>query len=209
MRLKPFILSTACVLAAGCGGGGSSSGPSTLSVTIPTSPITSGTSVQAVATITDASGGTSPASNVTWSSSNRNVLAVTSSGLLTAAKAGAAIITATSGSLVGELAVTVIPGAPNRIVIYSGDGQVGNRGGTLPDPLCTNVLDAAGNLLTGITVTYVVATGGGAIAAPTSPATDGQGIATSGHWTLGLGTGVQTVTATASVGSVTFHANSQ
>lgn len=209
MRAAALQLAFACSLLAGCGGGSASTGPSSLSISVPTSPITSGTSVQAVATIRDASGNTSPASNVTWSSSNRAVVTVTSTGLLTGAKAGVATITATSGSVVGALNVAVIAGPPSRIAIYSGEGQIGNRGGTLPDPLCTTILDAAGNLLTGITVTYVVATGGGTIAAPTSPATDGQGIAISGHWTLGLGTGVQTVTATASVGSVTFHANSQ
>jgi Bacterial Ig-like domain (group 2) len=209
MRSYAKFFAPVYLLVLGCGGGASSTGPSTLSVSVPTSPIQSGTSVQAVATTIDASGRSSPASNVTWSTSNKDVLAVSATGVLTAAKVGSATITARSGDLVGQVNVGVTPGAPASIQIVSGSGQTAVHGATLPDPLCTTVLDAAGNFLSGITVTYVVASGGGSVASPTSPATDGGGIAISGHWTLGPGTGQQTVTATASVGSVTFTANSQ
>ena len=210
MRLNSFIIGAACFIAAGCGGGGSSStGPSTLSVSVSISPIPSGTSVQAVATVTDGSGKMSSATNVTWSTSNKNVASISPSGLITAGIKGTATISAVSGTLVGQLNVAVVPGAPASIVIVSGNGQTAGKGSTLPDPLCTAVLDAAGNMITGVTVTYVVATGGGSLAAPTAPATDAGGIAISGHWTLGPGTGQQSVTATTSVGSTTFTANSQ
>ena len=99
---------------------------------------------------------------------------------------------------------------PASIVIYSGSGQNGPAGSQLPDPLCTNVLEAAGRRLHGIVVTYTVATGGGAVGFPTTPSTDSNGIATSGLWTLGSGTGAQTVTASAAgVGSVTFTATAR
>jgi hypothetical protein len=99
---------------------------------------------------------------------------------------------------------------PASIVVYSGNSQTGPAGSQLLDPLCTNVLDAAGHLLHGITVTYTVASGGGTIGAPTTPSTDSNGIATSGLWTLGSGTGAQTVTATAAgAGSVTFTATAR
>ena len=209
MRSLPKVLSAASLVVLACGGGSSSTGPSSLSVTVPTSPIPSGTSLQAVATLTDGSGRTSPAPNVTWSTSNKDVLSVSATGVLTAAKVGSAIITASSQGLVGQLNVGVTPGAPVSIAIVSGSGQTAAHGSTLPDPLCTTILDAAGNFISGITVTYVIASGGGSIAAPTAPPTDGSGIAISGHWTLGPGTGQQTVTATASVGSVVFTANSQ
>jgi len=98
-----------------------------------------------------------------------------------------------------------------RITIYTGDGQTGPKGSMLADPLCTNVFDASGRLMYGVTVTYTVATGGGQLQLPTSVATDSRGIATSGTWTLGPAAGTQTVTAsTAGVAaSVTFTATAQ
>jgi len=99
---------------------------------------------------------------------------------------------------------------PASIVIYLGNGQNGPAGTQLPDPLCTNVLDAGKNLLHGIVVTYTVTSGGGTIGDPTTPRTDPNGIATSGRWTLGPGTGPQTVTASAvGAGSVTFTATAR
>jgi Bacterial Ig-like domain (group 2) len=178
--------------------------PPTLEITLPTPTIASGTSVQATATING-----SPAPNVTWSSSNPTVASV-SSGLITGARVGSATITATSGGLTGHAAVTVIPGAPASITIYAGNGQSGPAGAQLSDPLCTNVLDAAGNLIVGAVVSYVVATGGGMLASPTNPVTDASGIAISGLWTLGPATGPQTVTASSpGAGSVTFTATAQ
>jgi len=94
---------------------------------------------------------------------------------------------------------------PASIIIYQGNGQNGPAGSQLPGPLCTNVLDAGKHLLHGIVVTYTVTSGGGTIGDPTTPRTDPNGIATSGLWTLGPGTGPQTVTATAvGAGSVTL-----
>ena len=215
MRCVSGILAGLSLAFAACGGGGSTSEPSpsepssSLVITLPTNSIASGTSVQATANISNGSGGSSPASNVTWSSSNPTVASV-SSGLITGYRKGTATISATSGSLSGQVVVTVVPGAPARITIYAGDGQSGPRGSQLSDPLCTNVLDAAGNLIVGAVVTYVVATGGGTLAKPTTPTTDASGIAISGLWTLGSDPGPQTVTASSpGAGSVTFTATAQ
>jgi adhesin/invasin len=126
---------------------------------------------------------------------------------VTGARKGTTTISATSGSLTGKVTVTVVPGAPATISIYAGNGQSGPAGSRLSDPLCTNVLDAAGNLIVGAMVSYAVATGGGALANPTTPQTDASGIAISGLWTLGPATGAQTVTASSEgAGSVTFTA---
>ena len=139
-----------------------------------------------------------------------NVATVSSSGLITGAVAGAARIIASSGSLHGEVQVVVVPGDPAKIVIYAGDAQNGSIGGQLPAPLCTNVKDAAGNLLFGAIVTYTVATGGGRIADPTTPPTNNDGIAISGTWTLGPNAGTQTVTASSpGAGTVTFIATAR
>jgi hypothetical protein len=208
MRSSPPLIALCLVLAA-CGGSGGSGSteppPQTLTVTLPSgSSIKSGTSVQAIAMI-----GTSPASNVTWSTSDTQIADVTAAGLVTGAKAGIATIRAKSGTLTGQASVLVAPGDPASIVIFSGNGQTGTRGASLPDPLCTNVLDAAGNWIIGAMVTYTVATGGGQLSTPTV-ATNSGGIAISGTWILGPTAGAQTVTASAAgAGSVTFTATAQ
>lgn len=211
MRCAIGVLACFSLALGACGGSGDSTTEptSTLVITLPTTSIASGTSVQATASISDGSGGSSPASNVTWSSSNPAVASV-SSGLVTGALKGTATISATSGGLTGQVVVGVVPGAPASITIFAGNGQSGPTGSQLSDPLCTNVLDAAGNLIVGAVVSHVVATGGGHLAEPTSPATDASGIAISGLWTLGPAAGPQTVTASSpGAGSVTFTATAQ
>lgn len=106
---------------------------------------------------------------------------------------------------------TAPPRVATRITIYTGDGQAGLKGSALRDPLCTNVFDASGNLMSGVMVTYTVATGGGQLQLPVDVPTDANGISTSGLWTLGPAAGTQTVTAsTAGVAaSVTFTATAR
>jgi len=205
MRTVSAMGAAFCVTLAACGGGSNTEPSPSLSITVPTNPIASGTSVQASASIDG-----SPASNVMWSSSNSPVASVGSTGLITGALKGSAIIHATSGSSTGGISVTVIPGAPASVTIFSGDGQSGPAGSLLPDPLCTNVKDAAGNLIIGATVSYTVMTGGGQLADPTAPTTDANGIAISGLWTLGPAAGTQTVVASsAGASSVTFTATAE
>ena len=204
MRCALGILAGLSLALGACGGNGSEPSVSVV-ITLPTS-IPSGTSVQATAGLSNGS----PASNVTWSSSDPSVASVSSGGLVTAARAGPATISASSQGRTGQVGVTVVPGAPASITIYAGNNQSGAAGSQLVDPLCTNVLDAAGNLIIGAVVSYMVATGGGALASPTTPATNASGIAISGLWTLGSTKGPQTVTASsAGAGSVTFTATAQ
>ena len=152
MRCVSGILAGFSLALAACGGGDSTSEPSSsLVVTLSTTSFASGTSVQATASISDGSGGSTPASYVTWSSSNASVASV-SSGLVTGFLKGTATISATSGDLTGQVVVTVVPGAPASITIYAGNNQSGPPGSQLSDPLCTNVLDAAGNLIIGAVV---------------------------------------------------------
>jgi Big-like domain-containing protein len=191
MRTAYTILASV-VIAAACGGDSDPTEPGpSITVTIPSQTIVSGTTVQATAAISNG-----PAPNVTWSSSNQGVATVSATGEITGLLAGGARITATSGQLTGSVNVTVTPGAAVRVVVYAGDGQSRPRGQVLPDPLCTLVLDAAGNKIVGAVVTYVIETGGGTLAQPNAPATGQDGIAISGLWTLGSSQGVQTVKAT-------------
>lgn len=206
MRFVSPRLAGLCIVLAACGGGSSTGPRSTLSITLPTNPIASGTSVQAVASF---SNGT-PASNVTWGSTNTGIASISSTGLITGHSTGTSMISAVSGGASAQVQIAVVPGAPAKVVLYSGDAQTGPKGSQLRDPLCTNVLDAAGNKIIGVVVQYTVATGGGQIAAPTAPATDPAGIATSGLWTLGSVTGTQTVTASAAGATpYTFTATAQ
>ena len=213
-RAAPLIMLTAVALIVSACGGSSSTGTvgrtPTLSIAITINPIASGTSAQASATITDASGNTSPASGVTWSSGNPSVANVSAAGLVTGAVVGTATIFAQSAGVTGQTLVTVTPGTPVSVSIYSGDGQSGAPQTQLPAPLCVIVKDASGNAVPGVVATYTVATGGGTISAPTAPSTDGIGVATSGLWRLGTPTGQQTVLASVSgVGSVTFKGTAQ
>jgi hypothetical protein len=213
MRVLPAILAAITLTLSGCGGSSSTSpvvrSPS-LSITIATNPLMAGMSAQASATITDASGNTSPASGVTWSSETSSVADVNASGLVTAAAVGNATISATAGGVTGQILVFVVPGPAASVVIYSGDGQVGNHGTVLSAPLCVLVKDAHGYVMAGVVATYTVTTGGGTLSSPTAPQTDASGIATSGLWSLGALVGQQTIVASVGgAGSVTFHATAQ
>ena len=145
--------------------------------------------MQATATVNG-----SPATNVTWSTSNLAVATVSASGLITGVSKGTSLIHATSGSTDGSVAVAVLAQAV-AVHIFSGNNQGANAGSPVSDPLCTYVTDAQGNQIIGMPVTYTVMSGGGQIAAPTSPSTGSNGIAVSGTWTLGAAQGAQTVEA--------------
>ena len=209
MRSTSVLLAGLCALVAACGGGGSggSTAPvtSTLSVSLPATTMVSGTNMQASATLDGVA-----ASDVTWTSSNRDVVSVTSTGLLTAAQQGSVVITATKGSSQAAASLTVTPGAPVQVMIWAGDRQSAAAGSKLTDPLCAVVLDARGNLISGLAVTFSVTTGGGVLDQPTAPVTNAQGIAIAGAWTLGATKGQQTVVATyGSLPPVTFIATAQ
>jgi hypothetical protein len=167
--------------------------------------MTSGTTMQASAML-----GSSPATNVTWQSSDVRVAAVSAAGEITGTLAGIATITAVSGSVSGTATVQVNAGPPALLTYYLGEGQSAPAGSMLSDPLCTKVQDAAGNLVIGATVTYTVATGGGIMQQPTSPKSDVRGVAVSGGFSLGLTKGEQTVVATSgSAPPLTFHATAR
>lgn len=209
MRSTSALGASLFVFFAACGGSGSPSAPatatSTLAIVLPSNTMVSGTRMQASATLDGV-----PTTAVTWKSSEPEMVSVGADGMLLAAFNGVAVVTATYGAMKATTLVKVTPGAPALIRIYSGDQQSANAGENARDPLCTIIMDAAGNLISGLVVTYTVATGGGTIAAPTAPATDSQGIAISGLWQLGTTPGKQTVTASyGNLTSVTFTATAK
>lgn len=75
-----------------------------------------------------------------------------------------------------------------------GDAQTASAGSAVPNALEVVVLDANDRGVPGITVNFVVTSGGGTVEKPTST-TDGTGTASAGAWTLGTVAGSQTLAA--------------
>ena len=104
------------------------------------------------------------------------------------------------------------PGKATTITISAGDAQSAGVGTALSAPLAVRVTDARGRGVPGQEVDFLVAGGGGTLAAP-SATTNSNGVATD-RWTLGTSiTASQRVTAQlidpatgALVASVEFHA---
>src|SRR5574341_1068797 len=91
-----------------------------------------------------------------------------------------------------------------QTVKVSGDSQVGIVGSTLAQPLVVEVRDALSNPVAGVTVSFTVTSGGGALSAGAA-VSDGSGQAQI-TWTLGGTAGTQTVQASAAGTPVTFSA---
>jgi alpha-tubulin suppressor-like RCC1 family protein len=121
--------------------------------------------------------------------------------------AGAQAVVATSPGLpAATFTATAVAAAPASMVIVSGNGQVASPGVTLPLPLRARVLDAFGNGVPGVAVTFATTAADGAISPPSS-LTGADGIA-QGTWTLGPAGGLKLATATAAGLSVQFNAGS-
>jgi Tol biopolymer transport system component len=116
-------------------------------------------------------------------------------------------ITATAANLASATSTPfgVSAGAAAQIMSNAGS-TTGAAGATVAIPPSVIVTDAYGNPVTGVSVTFAVASGGGSIAGGTQT-TRTSGIATVDSWTLGAGTNTVTATAAGLVGSpVTFSA---
>jgi hypothetical protein len=99
---------------------------------------------------------------------------------------------------------TAVPGTAASLVLISGSDQRARAGDELPDPLIVRLVDEAGNGIPGRAVTWIVATGGGAVTPSSTTDTDGFASAT---WTLGPSPGANTLNAVVSgVGVVQFSA---
>jgi hypothetical protein len=118
------------------------------------------------------------------------------------------VVMSPANESVGGVDTLNITELPTTIAAYAGDGQsatVGTAVATAPSVLVT---DANHNPVSGVSVTFAVASGGGS-ATGTSATTDVNGIAAVGSWTLGATVGANTLTATSAglTGSpVTFSA---
>jgi len=135
-------------------------------------------------------GTTSALTNAGGSASFTNLSLTGLTGSYTLALSASGV-TGTTSSSIGLLA-----GPATTIAISSGDGQSATVNSLLPITPAVLVTDQSGNLVSGTTVTFAVASGGGS-ATGTTAVSGASGIATVGGWTLGTVAGSNTLTATA------------
>jgi adhesin/invasin len=118
----------------------------------------------------------------------------------TSTSAGSHVVSATINgiSITDNAVVTVDPGPPASIAVNLGNNQTAAVGTAVATDPSVIVRDASLNPVPGVTVTFVVASGGGSVTAGVAT-TNPSGIATVGSWTLGptSGTNNNTLTATA------------
>ncbi len=97
----------------------------------------------------------------------------------------------------------VVPDSPDRIIVAAGDGQEGPTAAVLPDFVQFEVLDAAGQPVSGADVTITVLAGGGSVDANRG-VTDANGVIAVA-WTLG-GAGAQQLEVRAGAATAQSHA---
>ena len=105
--------------------------------------------------------------------------------------------------------VTVAPpqsGVPANLVKVAGDGQSAAAGTAVAVAPAVKVTDGLGAAVSGVAVTFAVASGGGSVTGAATT-TNASGVATVGSWTLGAVAGANTLTASvATLPAVTFTA---
>ena len=146
-----------------------------------------GATARFTARITDQNGENYPGT-VTWSASDPTVFTVADDGVVTATGNGAGTLTASVRDI-SATALVNVEQLPFALVIISGDGQEGNAGEPLADPLVVRAEDSGGTPIEGLSVTFTTASPG-ASADPETAETDAAGLART-SWTLGWESGVQ------------------
>jgi hypothetical protein len=121
---------------------------------------------------------------ITWTSSDANVLSVSTSGLVSSTgKLGTATITARAlNGLFAETSIDVEPVA--RLALLQGDKQSALVGLVLPAPFAVQTVSAAGQPVAGVSITFSADSAGGSVG-NTTVLTDAYGTAST---TITLGT---------------------
>ncbi|MBC7895688.1 MAG: Ig-like domain-containing protein, partial [Cytophagaceae bacterium] len=173
-----------------------------VTITPATRSLQTGDTTSLAAVTRDAAGNVLPGRLVTWLSGAPNVTSVSSAGLVTAVGTGSAIVFATSEGVSGTSAINVTaPPAGVASISVSPTVLVVQPGGTRP--LTATVRDAAGNVLTGRTVTWSTSTANVATVSATgvvTAITDGATTITASNGSV---TGSATVSVVTPVSSVT------
>lgn len=152
--------------------------------------------VSVTASITSGGGTLGGTTTVTTAS---NGLA-TFTNLFIAGTVGARTLTFSATGLTSATAnVTLTTGSAATIAVNSGNNQTGAVGAFTPGPVSVKVTDADGNTVSGVTVTFAVASGGGTISpSDATQTTNSSGVASTSGWSLGSTAGTNTLTASAS-----------
>ena len=132
-------------------------------------------------------------SSLIWSTSNPAVVKVNGDGLATAAGAGSAVLTVSSGAASARATVTVSQ-TPAHLVAVLGDRQSGPPSTVLPSPLTVQVTDALNRPIAGVLVNFAAGGEGGSVGFDTAT-TDYAGLAST-PFTLGAVEGAYTASAT-------------
>lgn len=112
--------------------------------------------------------------------------------------AGSNTLSATAGSLTPVTFTATAAAGPAAVLTkVAGDNQTATVGAQLSVKPSVIIKDANGNAVSGVSVTFAVASGGGSITGGTQT-TGTDGIATVGSWTLGTTAGTNTLSATSS-----------
>jgi len=152
-----------------------------------------------------AGGGTSTGNIGTAVDNGDGTYTATFTGILagTATTVGAAV----NGQNVttAQPTITVVPGAAANVAIQAGNGQFALPLFSVAIAPAVIVTDNHGNPVPGVSVTFAVTLGGGVVLPTSAISTGTDGVARVVAWTLGL-LGNQRLRATASVGNVTFTA---
>ncbi|HEY4215882.1 MAG TPA: Ig-like domain-containing protein [Gemmatimonadaceae bacterium] len=120
--------------------------------------------------------------------------------------AGVQTVTATAGAVSATFTAVATAGAAATVTKIAGDAQTAAGGAAVAIAPAVKVTDSFGNPVSGVLVTFSVASGGGSVTGPLVN-TDATGVATVGSWKLGTVAGPNSLTATAgSLGSITFGA---
>lgn len=92
-----------------------------------------------------------------------------------------------------DVSATAVPGPASSLAVVGGEGQVGQRGSSLPAPIAVQAQDSYGNPVPDVTVSFA-ASGSGSVS-PAEALTDQEGLVEA-VWTLGSDLGTQTLSTT-------------
>ena len=164
-RARGAVLSLLVAGAAACGGGGGDTPTppptvitvASVSVSPPTGQVIPGGTIALSATARDASGNAVTGRATTWSSTSSTVATVDGNGVVTGVAVGTTTVQATVSGVSGSATITVtpVPVASVAVTPFTSSVVVGST-----TPLAALARDAAGNTLSGRTVTWSSASTG-------------------------------------------------
>jgi len=157
-------------------------------------------------TVADSLGVAIPTPTVTWATSDAlTVTVVATTGVARALKVGTATITATSDGFAKAILARVVQVPATLTKSVSTDGLAAVVNTAVASPPEVTVADSGGSIMSGVSVTFTVASGGGSVTGATA-ISGGTGKAAPTSWILGTTAGANTMLAAAGVATATFTA---